>query len=593
MSNRYRGTRVRASIKSLFAALVVAASLLVFSTQGNASNPHLVTPTNVTISASPSSLVETQTMQLTATVTGSAGTPTGTVDIGLEDDTHFCTVTLVGGTGTCTTPPIEQPTSSLTLIGAYSGDSVYESKESLGNTTVSLTPVGTSIALTSGSWSQATRSMSLTATITFASPGSFDWAITAPLAFSDNGQVLPNCDAVGAYLSDVVTCNIRSMGVGTHTYLAVYAGNKYTLASQSPADTVSYTPNTTSVTGSTETPSPTLGQKIILTGGTFVSQADIDQLGQPGGDLSFSVGSLLLCSVVTNDGSGSCSTTLEPAGTDVVTVSYEDPTGVYLPSSSTFVLNVTGGNGSGGISSAVGIASMSDGGGYWITDKQGDVAAFGAAVDFGSLTGVGLNAPISHIVSTPDNHGYWLVAADGGTFSFGDAQFYGSMGGQHLNAPVVDMAPTADGRGYWLVGSDGGIFSFGDAQFYGSMGGKHLNSPVVGIVADKLTGGYWEVASDGGIFAFNAPFYGSTGGIHLNEPVNGMASTPDGRGYFFVASDGGIFAYGDAGFYGSEGGTKLAAPIVGMAPDWATGGYWLVGSDGGVFSFNAPFDGSH
>ncbi len=239
-----------------------------------------------------------------------------------------------------------------------------------------------------------------------------------------------------------------------------------------------------------------------------------------------------------------------------------------------------------------GMASTPDGGGYWIVDRAGDVAAKGDAVYHGSMTGQHLNAPIAHIVATPDGGGYWLVAADGGIFSFGDAPFYGSMGGKRLNAPVVGLAPTPDGHGYWLVATDGGIFAFGDAPFYGSMGGAHLNKPVVGIAADPATGGYWLVATDGGIFSFHAPFFGSTGNIHLNQPINGMAATPDGGGYRFVASDGGIFDEGDATFFGSTGNLHLNAPIVGMATDPATGGYWLVGSDGGIFTFHAPFEGS-
>jgi hypothetical protein len=241
---------------------------------------------------------------------------------------------------------------------------------------------------------------------------------------------------------------------------------------------------------------------------------------------------------------------------------------------------------------AVGIASAPGGGGYWIAWSNGNVTTHGDANNYGNVSGLVLNAPITHIVSTPDGHGYWLVAADGGTFAEGDAGFYGSMGGQHLNAPVVDMAPTPNGGGYWLVASDGGIFAFGNAPFYGSMGGQHLNKPVVGISADDASGGYWEVASDGGIFAFGAPFYGSTGSLRLNEPVNGMTALPNGDGYLFVASDGGIFAF-NAPFYGSMGGQPLNAPIVGMALDPATDGYWLLGADGGVFSFNAPFWGAY
>ena len=244
------------------------------------------------------------------------------------------------------------------------------------------------------------------------------------------------------------------------------------------------------------------------------------------------------------------------------------------------------------VTPVVGLASMPDGGGYWLTDAAGGVSPHGSAVSYGSLAGQPLNAPIAHIVSTPTGHGYWLVASDGGIFVFGDAPYFGSMGASHLNAPIVGMAPTQDGRGYWLVASDGGIFAFGDAPFRGSMGGQHLNQPVVGMAADDTTGGYWLVASDGGIFSFDAPFLGSTGSIRLNRPVNGMTAMSDGLGYWFVASDGGIFNEGTARFLGSMGGVSLSAPVVGMAVDDTTGGYWLVAGDGGIFSFGAPFFGA-
>ena len=239
----------------------------------------------------------------------------------------------------------------------------------------------------------------------------------------------------------------------------------------------------------------------------------------------------------------------------------------------------------------VGIAALPSGDGYWLADSAGDVANHGAAANYGSLTGLPLNAPIVHIVATPNGQGYWLVAADGGVFAFGNAPFYGSMASVHLNAPVVDIAPTNDGQGYWLIAADGGVFAFGDAGFQGSMGGAHLNAPVVGGAADPATGGYWLVASDGGIFSFDAPFFGSTGSLVLSKPVNGMAIAPNGNGYWLVASDGGVFAF-NAPFAGSAVGIPGAAPIVGIGASGSSGGYWLVGSGGGVYSFGAPFYGS-
>ena len=204
-----------------------------------------------------------------------------------------------------------------------------------------------------------------------------------------------------------------------------------------------------------------------------------------------------------------------------------------------------------------------------------------------------LNAPIVGMASTSDGHGYWTVGSDGGVFSFGDAKYAGSMGGRHLNAPIVGIAQGPASGGYWLVASDGGVFSFGDAHFWGSMGGKHLNAPVVGIASTPDHLGYWLVASDGGVFAFgDAHSAGSMGGKHLNAPIVGIASTRDGKGYWLVASDGGVFAFGDAHFWGSMGGKHLNAPVVSIAVDTATGGYWMVASDGGVFAFHSAFDGS-
>jgi hypothetical protein len=232
----------------------------------------------------------------------------------------------------------------------------------------------------------------------------------------------------------------------------------------------------------------------------------------------------------------------------------------------------------------IGIATLTNGTGYWEAEANGTVAAFGSAQNYGSLTGP-LNAPIVGIAATPDGAGYWLVASDGGIFSFGDAAFYGSTGALHLNQPIVGIASTSDGKGYWMVASDGGIFSFGDAPFRGSTGAIHLNQPIVGMASDPNTDGYWLVAADGGIFAFGAPFMGSTGNIVLNKPIVGMEALSNGQGYRFEASDGGVFCFGQAVFQGSTGNVSLVAPIVGMAPDNATNGYWLAAEDGGIFTF--------
>jgi hypothetical protein len=203
--------------------------------------------------------------------------------------------------------------------------------------------------------------------------------------------------------------------------------------------------------------------------------------------------------------------------------------------------------------SVVGGAALDDGTGYYETDAQGDVAAFGGATCYGAMTGKHLNQPIVGMAVDRNTGGYWLVASDGGIFAF-NAPYLGSMGGKALNKPIVGMTATLNGDGYWMVASDGGVFSF-NAPFQGSTGSIRLNKPVVGMALDRTTGGYWLVASDGGVFSYNAPFYGSTGSIKLNKPVVGGVNNNSYDGYWLFASDGGVFTYSPTNegmpFYGS------------------------------------------
>ena len=158
-----------------------------------------------------------------------------------------------------------------------------------------------------------------------------------------------------------------------------------------------------------------------------------------------------------------------------------------------------------GASRSVAMAVTSDGGGYWVTQSNGDVIAYGDAAQYpastadsapmssvstipgssgyvllandgavdgvgaaaeGSATSVGSACDAVAIAATPDGHGYWVALSTGGVLSLGDAALRGNASGSGTS--VVDMAVTADGGGYWLVASDGGIFNYGDAQFYGS-----------------------------------------------------------------------------------------------------------------------------
>jgi hypothetical protein len=227
-----------------------------------------------------------------------------------------------------------------------------------------------------------------------------------------------------------------------------------------------------------------------------------------------------------------------------------------------------------------------EGQGYWMTEGNGTVRAFGGAGSWGSYSGP-LNKPIVGMAETPDGRGYWLAAADGGIFTIGDASGFGSMGGTTLNAPVSGIAATPDGKGYWMVGQDGGVFTFGtDAAYYGGLCCTSGQSPVVGIAATHDGKGYWLVQANGRVTRFgDAVFLGDASGFSLNAPVVGIVAATSITGYWLVAGDGGVWPFPvNPLSHGSIGGGSIRG-IVTLAPTPTDGGYWLIQNNGAIYSF--------
>ena len=552
-------------------------------------------PATVTASA-PTSAMINQAVPLSATVTGSHGTPTGTVNFKDAHGTTLCSATLSGGHGSCNATFAQG--GDQTVTADYQGDSTYANStgsNSFGTATVHVQAPATATALTAQQVPltfpgvpDALSAYAMRYTATVSVPGSPGSALAGTVAFTINGHAVADCpnQAVSGASPQSVTCSDADPEQFGGPMVATYSGDPHFADSASSAvSPTGFTQDQTSI-GSVLSipPTGTVGQSMTLRAQV---SAYVDPSQAPTGLVAFSSGGTFLCLAgVDSSFAASCQTSQLPRGTSSVTATYGDPAGGYASSTSSPTAVTIGPT----LYPAVGMASTPDGKGYWIVRADGGVSAFGDAVDYGSMFGQPLNKPVVGMAATPDGKGYWLVASDGGIFSFGDAPFYGSTGSIALNKPIVGMTATPDGKGYYFVASDGGVFAYGDAGFLGSMGGQPLNQPVVGLAIDGATGGYWLVASDGGIFSFGAPFLGSTGALPLNKPVVGMEAAPDGSGYRFVASDGGVFSFG-LPFEGSTGGIPLVQPVVGMAAD-GPDGYWLVARDGGVFAFDAPFLGA-
>ncbi|HWF15462.1 MAG TPA: choice-of-anchor P family protein [Acidimicrobiales bacterium] len=129
-----------------------------------------------------------------------------------------------------------------------------------------------------------------------------------------------------------------------------------------------------------------------------------------------------------------------------------------------------------------GTTSSGDDAGYWLVDSLGDVYSFANAP---STIGQGpgfVSDFVETLATTPDGNGYWMFQRNGDVAHFGDAGFFGEVTFP-LNAPVVFGQPTSNAQGYWEFAADGGVFTFGDAPFEGSLGSLVLNKPINGAIA--------------------------------------------------------------------------------------------------------------
>jgi Bacterial Ig-like domain (group 3) len=116
-----------------------------------AANEATASATSITISKTKVTYGDDNAARIAATVGSPAGgTPAGSVSVTSGSGT-LCTITLTGGTGTCTLPPGRLPGGSHHLTAGYSGDATYVASQSpVATITVARAPSRTTLALSSG-----------------------------------------------------------------------------------------------------------------------------------------------------------------------------------------------------------------------------------------------------------------------------------------------------------------------------------------------------------------------------------------------------------------------------------------------------------
>ncbi len=181
------------------------------------------TATQTTVSSSANPSVFGQSVTFTATVTGSGGTPTGTVTFSLGSSIMVPAPLDANGHATITSSAL--PVGSVVVSAVYSGDSTYQ-----GNNSPTLTQLvnqaSTSTAVTTSGSAVYGTSVTITATTTVNSPGA--GTPTGTVTFANGSTTL--CSDV-TLSSGQATCSTSSLPLGSQTITATYSGDTHFLAS--------------------------------------------------------------------------------------------------------------------------------------------------------------------------------------------------------------------------------------------------------------------------------------------------------------------------------------------------------------------------
>lgn len=187
-----------------------------------------------------SAITTSNSLNVTVTVTGSSGTPSGSIVLAGGGYTSSV-VNLSAGSASFTIAAGALAAGTDTLTATYSGDGVYSS--ATGSTTVAVTTSVLTATTTSVSASATTAtygtSITLTATVTPA-------AATGTVSFFNGSTQI----GTGTLSSGTATLATTALPVGTDSITAIYAGNTVYASSSSSAATVTITAGSSSGTGS-------------------------------------------------------------------------------------------------------------------------------------------------------------------------------------------------------------------------------------------------------------------------------------------------------------------------------------------------------
>jgi aerobic-type carbon monoxide dehydrogenase small subunit (CoxS/CutS family) len=274
-----------------------------------------------------------QPVTFTATLTGSAGTPSGTVTFN-DNGTAIPACTLLalsGGAAQCTAASLAVGAHSITVT--YSGDATYRAGTSNPFAqTVNTALVTVRIASTLNP-SAAGQPVTFTATLT-GSAGTPSGTVT----FNDNGAAIPGC-ALLALSAGAAQCATASLAVGAHSITVTYSGDAaYRAGTSNPFNEV--------VNGFVATLriESMLNPSTLYDAVTFTA-ALTGIAGTPSGTVTFNENGTMLpeCTAIPlSGGTARCVTSSLAVGTHSITYIYSGDAS-YLPGTSSMYIQTVNG----------------------------------------------------------------------------------------------------------------------------------------------------------------------------------------------------------------------------------------------------------
>jgi hypothetical protein len=270
-----------------------------------------LTPTTTVVTSSFNPSVVGQSVTFTATVTGAAGTPTGTVQF-LDNGTPIGGATLVAGTASFTTSTLAVGSHSITAV--YSGDSTFATSiGSVPSQTVNKDNTTTTVT-SSANPGVFGQTFTFTATVAAASPGG-GTPTGSVTFFVDGVPQLPTATLSGG----VATLTSTSLTVGNHIVTATYNGDTNFIGSSGslPIQVVNKANTTTALTSSAN-PSEK-GQSVTFTATVTAASPGA---GTPTGAVTFVIDGAPNTATLSGGGVASFTTSTLGIGNHSVTASY-------------------------------------------------------------------------------------------------------------------------------------------------------------------------------------------------------------------------------------------------------------------------------